>query len=176
MNSLENRLAPYMCFYSDMELIDSTAPGVAISIEIWEAVEEMYNKYDLNYINVMRKVMEMREDCVDLSIIDGALCKSNFLLFYIKNYNNLPVGQRRYSLESYAKVIFQLPFETVLIESLFNIMNYNKDKKRSRLKDSTIVDILHNRDLQKVVDKKLEGFDNNIQEDIENTFNHELMW
>ena len=36
VNSLENRLAPYMCFYSTMELIDPTATGVAISIETWE--------------------------------------------------------------------------------------------------------------------------------------------
>ena len=72
----------------------------------------------------------MRDNSVDLSIVDGALCKSNLLFFYWNNYNNLPVGQHRYSLESYAKVIFQLPFETVLIESLFSIMNYNKDKKR----------------------------------------------
>ena len=98
------------------------------------------------------------------------------LSFYRNNYNNLPIGQHKYCLESYAQVIFHLPFETVLIESLFSIMNYNKDKKRSRLKDTTMADILHIRDLSKIVDPKLEGFENNIQLDIENTFNHKLVW
>ena len=176
VKGLEDRLSPYMCFYSAMELIYPTAPGGAISIETWEAVEVICSKYDLNYTNVRREILEIRANSVDLSIADGALCKSNLLSFYRNNYNNLPVGQRRYCLESYAKVIFQLPFETVLIESLFSIMNYNKDKKRSRLKDSTMADILHTRDLPEIVDPKLEWFDNNIQLDIENAFNHKLMW
>ena len=47
VNSLEHCLAPYMCLYSAMEIIDPTAPGVAISIENWETVEVMCNKYDL---------------------------------------------------------------------------------------------------------------------------------
>ena len=118
----------------------------------------------------------MRDNSVDLSIADGALCKYNLPSFYRNNYNNLPVGQRRYCLEAYAKVIFQLPFETVLIESIFSIMNYNKDKKRSRLKDSTMTDIIHTIDLPAIVDTKLEGFDNNIQLDIENAYNHRLKW
>ena len=79
-------------------------------------------------------------------------------------------------INAHAKVIFQLPFETVLIESIFSIMNYNKDKKMSKLKDTTMADILHIRDLPKIVDPKLVGFENNIQLDIENTFNHKLVW
>ena len=55
-------------------------------------------------------------------------------------------------------------------------MNYNKDKKRSRLKDSTMANILHTRDLPKIVDPELQGFENNIQLDIENSFNHKLAW
>ena len=37
-----------MCFYSAMELIDPTAPGISIPIETWKAVEVIYNKHDLN--------------------------------------------------------------------------------------------------------------------------------
>ena len=176
VKGLENRLSPYTSFYSAMELIDPTAPGGQVSIETWEAVEVLCKKYDLDYTNVRREILEMRDNSVDLSIADGALCKSNLLSFYRNNYNNLPVGQSRYCLEAYAKVIFQLPFETVLIESIFSIMNYNKDKKRSRLKDSTMADIIHTKDLPVIVDKKLEGFDNNIQLDIENSYNHRLKW
>ena len=55
-------------------------------------------------------------------------------------------------------------------------MNYNKDKKRSRLKDTTMANILHTRDLPKIVDRKLDGFENNIRLDIENAFNHKLVW
>ena len=176
VKGLENQLLPYMSFYSAMELIDPTAPGGPVSIKTWEAVEILCKKYHLDYTNVRREILEMRDNSVDLSIADGALCKSNLLSFYRNNYNNLPVGQRRYCLEAYAKVIFQLPFETVLIESLFSIMNYNKDKKRSRLKDSTMADIIHTKDLPAIVDTKLEGFDNNIQLDIENAYNHRLKW
>ena len=126
MNGLEDKLSPYMF---SMELIDPTAPWGAISKETWEAVEVICNRYDLDYTNVRREILEMRDGSVDLSIADGALCEHNLLSFYRNNYNNLPVDQRRYYLESYAKVTFQLPFETVLIESLFSVMNYDKDKR-----------------------------------------------
>ena len=55
-------------------------------------------------------------------------------------------------------------------------MDYNKDKQRSELKDCTMVDIFHTRDLPQIVDKKLERFGKNMQLDIENTFNHKLTW
>ena len=79
VKGLDSRLAPYMCFYSAMELIDPTAPGGAISKETWEAVEVICNKYDLDYTNVRRDILEIRDDSVDLSIADGALCKHYLL-------------------------------------------------------------------------------------------------
>ena len=40
----------------------------------------------------------------------------------------LPESQRKLSLEVYAQIIFQLPIEIALIESIFSFMNYNKEK------------------------------------------------
>ena len=48
VKGLENQLLPYTSFYSAMELIDPTTPGGLVSIETWEAVEVICNKYDLN--------------------------------------------------------------------------------------------------------------------------------
>ena len=39
-----------------------------------------------------------------------------------------------------------------------------------------MADILHTRDLPATVDPNLEGFNNNIQLDLEKTFNHKLAW
>ena len=69
------------------------------------------------------------------------LSKSNLLQFYEMNLHTLPDNQRKLNLEAYAQVIFQLPIEKVLIESLFTIMNYNKDKNRSRLNDANVASI-----------------------------------
>ena len=54
--------------------------------------------------------------------------------------------------------IFQLPIETALIEILFSIMNYNKDKKRSRFNDATIASIMYTRDVKHSIDNVHEYF------------------
>ena len=43
----------------------------------------------------------------------------------------VPTGSRRRHAESYAAVVFILPFETVMIENLFRVMICNKNKTRS---------------------------------------------
>ena len=62
----------------------------------------------------------MRDDSVELSLSDIALCKSNLLKFYKRNMDTLPEYRRKVNLETYTQVIFQLMIETVLIESLFS--------------------------------------------------------
>ena len=54
----------------------------------------------------------------------------NLLKSYRDKHLSLPVARRCIHLDSCAHVISQLPFETMLIESLFSLMNYNKDKKK----------------------------------------------
>ena len=69
-----------------------------------------------------------RDSSEDLRQADVSLSKLNLLQFYKMNLHTLPDNQRKLNLEACAQVIFQLPIDTALIESLFSIMNYNKDK------------------------------------------------
>ena len=79
-------------------------------------------------------------------------------------------------MEAYAQVIFQLPIETVLIENLFSIMHYNKDKKISRLNDVAIASIMHARDI-KIAYNVYECFSqNNIAFDTDRISSYKLLW
>ena len=93
------------------------------------------------------------------------------------NLHTLPDNQRKLGLEAYAQVIFQLPIETVLIESLFSIMNYNKDKKRSRLNDATVASIIHTRDIKNSIDNVYECFSqDDVALDTDRVSLHKLLW
>ena len=74
------------------------------------------------------------------------------------NVHTLPDRQQKLNVEAYAQVIFQLPIETVLVESLFSIMNYNKDKKRSRLNAEDVANIIHTRDIKNSIDNVYDSF------------------
>ena len=160
-----------------MELIDPTGSRGNPLDTTWIAVEDICKKHNLNYIQVRSELLEMRDDSEDLSQADVSLCKSNLLQFYSMNVNTLPDSQRKLSLEAYAQVIFQLPIETVLIESLFSIMNYNKDKKRSRLNDETVANIIHTRDIKNSIDNVYDSFSqDDISLDTDRASLHRLPW
>ena len=158
LNSLQVRLEPYMQFYLAMELIDPTAPASDPSPGTWSAVKEICIKYDLEYTNVRREIIEMRDDVIDLNNADIAKCKKNLLGYYKNNFLTLPENARKINLEYYAQVVFQMSTETVLIESLFSIMNYNKDKKRANLNDKTVASVIHIRDIPSVLEGSLSDF------------------
>ena len=89
----------------------------------------------------------------------------------------LPDNARRKHLECYAQVVFQIPFETVLIESLFSIMNYNKDKKRANLNDKTVASVIHIRDIPSVLEGSFSDFKSeNLSLDMTRATKHELNW
>jgi hypothetical protein len=77
-------------------------------------------------------------------------------------------------VEAFAQVVFALPFETVLIESLFSIMGYNQDKTRSRLTDSKTADIIHAKDAQGAVATPTEEFAQSINLDSDRSLNHRI--
>ena len=119
----------------------------------------------------------MRDDSIESSVMDIELCKKPLLCYYKTKCQIQPILQRKKYLESYANVTFQLPFETVLIESLFSIINYNKDKKRASLDDATVVGVLHTRDISPTLDTSLNAFnEENIKLNIERSHNHQLSW
>ena len=56
-------------------------------------------------------------------------------------------------------------------------MNYNKDKKRARLNDSTVAGVLHVRDIPPMIDSNLDGFStNSLTLYIDRAFNHRVNW
>ena len=123
------------------------------------------------------EILEMRDDSEDLSQADVSLSKSNLLQFYKMNLYTLPDNQRKLNLEAYAQVIFQLTIETVLIESLFSIMNYDKDKKRSRLNDETVANIIHTRDIKNSIYNVYECFSqDDVALDTDRVSLHKLLW
>ena len=175
-DSFDVRFAPYMGYYHAMELIDQTAPA-QFPVGTWERVEDVCGRYNLSYVNVQSEIRGMRDDAVDLSLQEVTMCKVNLLKFYRDKYLSLPVARRRVHLDGYACVIFQLPFETVLIESLFSIMNYNKDKKRARLSDKSVESVIHARDIAKVTDNVAEPFaPTDVNIDLERALDHRLEW
>ena len=81
---------------------------------------------------------------------------------------------RRLNLESFAQVALILPVETVLIESLFSVMNYNKDKTRSSLKDESVANIIHTKDLEPVVGNPAQPFSQEAVLNTKRALEHKL--
>ena len=172
----KRRLKPYMAYYHAMELIDPTAPA-RIPDGTWEKVKDICSRYNLSYPNVRSEIRAMRDDAVDLSHQEITMCKENLLKFYRDKYLSTQEDRRRVHLDSYAQVVFQLPFETVLIESLFSIMNYNKDKKRERLNDKSVASVIHTRDIPKVTKNITEPFTtSDLTIDLKCALDHRLKW
>lgn len=83
---------------------------------------------------------------------------------------------RRLHLRAFAAVVFILPWETVLIESLFSAMNYNKSKTRSSLHDDTVADIIHTMDLELVVADPTKAFTAETVLNTKRALEHKLGW
>jgi hypothetical protein len=173
---LKVRFEPYMDYYHAMEVIDPTAPAL-LGEGTWPAVEDICKRYGLSFPDVRLEIIAMRDDAVDLSSSEVAMCKANLLNLYREQYLSSPADQRRPHLEMYARVVFQLPFETVLIESLFSIMNYNKDKKRASLNDETVASVIHTRDVAKVIDDVATPFAaTDLDINVKRALEHRLTW
>lgn len=174
--SLDTRLKSYMGYYHAMELIDPTSPA-HIPNGTWEKVEDICNRYNLSFASVQSEIRAMRDDTVSLSLQEITMCKVNLLRFYRDKHLSTPEGRRRVHLDRYAQVVFQLPFETVLIESLFSIMNYNKDKKRESLLDESVASVLHVRDIPKVTKNVAAPFaESDLTIDLKSALDHRLEW
>ena len=56
-------------------------------------------------------------------------------------------------------------------------MNYNKDKKCSRLNDSTVANIIHMKDLKNIIDNVSDPFsEDDATLDTERVYLHKLPW
>ena len=83
---------------------------------------------------------------------------------------------RYHHLEQYAAVVFILPYKTVLIESLFSIMNYNKTKSRSRLLDTSVANIIHTKDLEPIIADPSQAFSPEAVLNTKRALEHKLAW
>ena len=83
---------------------------------------------------------------------------------------------RYHHLEQYAAVVFILPYETVLIESLFSIMNYNKSKSRLRLLDTSVANIIHIKDLEPIIADPSQAFSPEAVLNTKRALEHKLAW
>jgi hypothetical protein len=180
VSGMDQRTKVYMPYYLAMELIDPTAPDTVVSNTTWSAVEDLCDRYSLDFNELRSEIIEMRGDAVDLNRRDAQACKQNLLCFYNHRVQDVPVGSggaKRYlKVEAYARVVFTLPFETVLIESLFSIMNYNKDKTRSSLADSKVAAIIHTKAAVPTLGDPTAVFAPNLILDTNKSLDHRLSW
>ena len=94
-----------------MELIDPTAPASDPSTGPWLFVKETCIKYQLEYTNARKEIIEMRDDVIDLNNGDIANCKKTLLGYYKNNLLTLPENVRINHLECYAQIVFQMSFK-----------------------------------------------------------------
>ena len=59
-----------------------------------------------------------------------------------------------------------MPFETVLIESMFSVMNYNKDRKRVRLSDEAVEGVIHSQAITPVLNNIDNGLSSEMSLDL----------
>ena len=164
IDSLQKRLEPYMPFFEAMELIDPTAPmQIGIKDATWEAVRDICNRNGIDYSLVRTQIITMRGDACDYSDRDMIHAKENLLKYYHDRYKNESTLQE---LNDYARIIFVLPFETVLIESMFSVMNYNKDRKRVRLSDEAVEGIIHSQAITPVLNNIDNGLSSEMSLDL----------
>ena len=145
--SLRKRLGhAYMQYYDALEIIDPVGPELPgesseKAVRMWSAVKVLCEVNGLNFIDVKRDVKAMRADAAEeLSAPDAKLCKRNLLAWYKQEeeLDKLPSA-----LSEYAQLVFSVPFETVLIESLFSIMNLTKSGRRCSTADSAVENAIH---------------------------------
>ena len=107
---------------------------------MWSAVEVLCEVNGLPFDDVKREVTAMRNDAVEMSAAGMNLCKKNLLVWYKRKNETGDLGS---ALSEYAQLVFSVPFETVLIESLFSIMNYTKSGRRCNTGDAAVANSIH---------------------------------
>ena len=156
--SLQKRLGhAYMQYYDALEIIDPTGPklpedGTEKAGRMWSAVEVLCEVNGLCFDDVKREVKAMRSaTSVEMSGLDEKLCKKNVLAWYKKKHDQ--GNDLSSALSECAQLVFSVPFETVLIESLFSIMNYSKSGRRCSTGDTAVENAIHLRSAPAVLGK-----------------------
>ena len=91
----------------------------------------------------------MRLNALDLGPQDSRLAKENLLQYY--KTKQTMASNNKPDLDEYAMVVFTLPFESLFVESLFSMMNYNKNRYRASLLDESVSNVMHTIAVKSVV-------------------------
>ena len=168
------RLAPYRSFYRVFQLVDPTGPDVEVGEAAWGSLAELCKLYDLEIAPVRDGIVAMRAGAKNISRSDMVLCSRNLLNYYHTRLE-LPLDMRCMHMESLARVVFSIPVCTAVVESLFSTMSRLKSKQRASLKDTTVANIIHCKDLVAVVDTPRQPFAaGDAQLDLDKALSHSL--
>lgn len=132
--------ATYTNYFKCFELIDPALNEIDNSDGKWLACEEICRRCGLNYRSVREEIITMHDYTRGggISYVDFELLKKNLLRWYHKK------GASQWpAIESFARVIFSIAWETVLAEGLFSYLKLNKSGHRSTLSDKNMDNILH---------------------------------
>ena len=108
-------------------------------------------QYKLMKVAELEASAKRRNPEVKFTVKDEKLCKKNLLAWYKKKHDQ--GDDLTSTLSEYAQLVFSVPFETVLIESLFSIMNYSKSGRRCSMGDTAVENAIHLRSAPPVVSK-----------------------
>ena len=146
-----------------MALISPCCPERFKNDKSWQAVRRLCDHYGLSYDDIRRELEAFHAQ--DLSRQQERRANENLLMYYRDLYmaEEARVAEeggapKRQHLFQFARVVFCLPFETVLIESLFSIMNRNKSADRASMNDETVAAGIHCRDFAPVLDDPREPY------------------
>ena len=169
-----------MPYYFTMELINPTAPEIHVEDTTLYAVKYLWDCYLLNFKDLEAEIIEMQGNTEELIRKDMKACRHNLIRYYHNWVEDVPEGSggaKRYlKVEAYPRIIFVLPFETVLIESLFRIINYKNDKTRSTLTDSKIAAIIHTKVAVPALSDPTKMFSTELILDTNKSLDHSLSW
>jgi hypothetical protein len=153
---VQERIAPYQPYLDAYCLVDPF--GVAlekVSDEAWAALLSICVHYGLNCGKVKDGISDLRANASVMSDDARKTAHENLLRFY---HDQDELQELDAALKKYVRCVFSIPVTTVLIESRFSGMNYNKSKHRSRLTDDRVMDILRTQELQDATADKGEPF------------------
>ena len=87
-------------------------------------MRDICRRCGLDYNRIRNQILEMRLNALDFGPQDSRLAKENLLQYY--KTKQTMASNNKPDLDEYAMVVFTLPFESLFVECLFSMMNYNK--------------------------------------------------
>jgi len=143
------RLGPYRDFLEAFELIDPTLPNFSPTPQCWTAVEELCSRFHLDYGATKEQLIALHTD-MSLPVRVVEECERNLYRVYYRDGGRGFFAAYPHAVE-YARVVFTVPVVSVVVESLFSVMNYTKGKHRARHSDEGFAATIHIKECDSVI-------------------------